>query len=188
MAICPALVGPARAATDAVARPLPLPDNRVVAETGRPRQLAAHAVRAIARVILVVLALRVALLLFAPSPNDQRVAWFVVGSQVLEDPFRPLMPTVFMDPFSGSILDTVALTAMLGYALLEAGLVWGLTWRPTPSEPLPPLPASLVAMLPAHSPQPRAAPPRIRLSASRAAVESVPTARVSGHVHAGRRS
>jgi hypothetical protein len=155
-----------------------------VAETERRRQIAANGIRAIARITFVLLALRVGLLLFAPSPADQRVAWFLLGTELIEDPFRLVMPTVFIDPHSGSILDTVALAAMLGYALLEAGLVWALEWRRTPPEPLPPLPASLLAMLAAVPERRR---PSLREAAQGAPrIESVTTVRVSGHIHSRR--
>jgi len=157
-----------------------------VAGTERQRQLAAHAIRAIARVVLVLLALRIVLLLFAPSPDDQRVGWFLIGTETLEAPFRVVMPTIFIDPFSGSILDTVALTAIIGYALLEAGLVRALRWRPTVKEPLPDLPADLLTPSASGAGQP-ARPTRRHATPAPTSVESVPTAPVAGQVHSSRR-
>jgi hypothetical protein len=166
-----------RAAADTVARPPSSPDNRIVVGTERQRELAAHAIRAIARIVLVLLLVRVVVLFFAPSPDDQRVTWLLVATQPLEDPYRVVIHTVFMDPFSGSILDTVALAAMIGYALLEAGLVRALAWQPTIREPLPPIPSDLIAA----APPPRSMQPRRPTGPP--AIEPVPTVRVSGETH-----
>jgi hypothetical protein len=102
------------------------------------------ATRRIARtttlVIQLLLAARVTLLMFAPPATDPAVRLFLGLTQVLIDPFRLVMHVVFIDPFSGSILDTLALTALLGYTLLEHILFWVIAWEHHPAEPLPWLP------------------------------------------------
>ena len=86
------------------------------------------------------LAARVALLLFAPPASDPAVRLFLGLTQVWIDPFRVVMPVVFIDPFSGSILDTLALTALFGYTVLEHLVLWLLAWQHHRPDPLPWLP------------------------------------------------
>jgi hypothetical protein len=90
--------------------------------------------------IQVVLLVRVTLLMFAPPASDPMVRLFLGSSQVLIDPFRVVMHVVFVDPFSGSILDTLALTALVGYTILEYALFRLIAWERHPAEPLPWLP------------------------------------------------
>jgi hypothetical protein len=143
----------------------------------RTKTNAAHLVRAVARILIVILAIRVGLLLFAPRPDDSRVAWFLADTQPLIDPFRVVMRTVFIDPWNGSILDTLSLAAMAGYAILEALLIRAIWYRRRPRQPLPPLPASLLAR-----PRPVERPRRLRLPFRSASPDPAPTEPVTGDV------
>jgi hypothetical protein len=145
--------------------------------TSRTKTNAAHLVRATARIIIVILAIRVGLLLFAPKPDDPRVAWFLAGTQPLIDPFRVVMRTVFIDPWNGSILDTLSLAAIAGYAILEALLIRAIWYRRRRPEPLPPLPASLLA-----TPRPVPRSRRLRLPFRPAPQDRAPTQLVAGDV------
>ena len=110
-------------------------------QTPSDRRVTAHrVVRLVTLAIQAVLLARVTLLMFAPPASDPAVRLFLGWSQVLIDPFRVVMPVVFMDPFSGSILDTLALTAMLGYTILEHLLFWLMAWEHRAPNPLPRLP------------------------------------------------
>jgi hypothetical protein len=146
----------------------------------RLKTAAAHVVRAAARIVIVVLALRVGLLLFAPRPDDERVAWFLADTQPLIDPFRVVMHSVFIDPWNGSILDTLSIAAMIGYAILEAILVRAIWYRRPHREPLPPIPAELLAR------PPDARAPRFRTRLRTRPPDRAPTTAVSGEVRVRR--
>jgi hypothetical protein len=55
------------------------------------------------------------------------------------DPFNNAVRAALVEAGSGTVLDTYALAALLGYSLLELVLLLAIGWQRTRTEPLPPL-------------------------------------------------
>jgi len=111
----------------------------------RSRTTLRVAIRWLGRLVMLLLATRFVWLLFAPSPTDPLVQGLLSLTQPFVDPVAAVVPIVWWDRFSGTIID-----AQAGFAIVEVWVASYMlqrlaTWRPTPAEPLPwlPEPASI---------------------------------------------
>ena len=91
--------------------------------------------------IQVLLLMRIVVLFFAPSPTDPLVSSLMDASQPFVDPFQNAVRASLEERASGTILDTHAMAALVGYTAIEVAILVAVGWRRRRREPLPPLPA-----------------------------------------------
>src|SRR2546421_9153105 len=82
---------------------------------------------------------RIVLVLFAPWAANDLATGYIALTQPLVDPFRDAVRASLVEGASGTVLDTHALAALLGYSLLEIVLLLTIGWQRQANEPLPPL-------------------------------------------------
>lgn len=81
-----------------------------------PGIFVARVINAVVGIIEIALALRVVLELFGASPSSQFVAWVYTVTTGLIGPFAGAFPGLSLG--SASVIDVVAILAMIGYAIL----------------------------------------------------------------------
>ncbi len=107
--------------------------------------------------VQVLLLARAGLLFFAILPGDPVFGAVFTVSQPFVDPFRDAVRASLEEQVSGTVVDTHALAALLGYTLVELGLLWVVGWQRRRPEALPPSPLEAAARsVHAPAPTPRA--------------------------------
>lgn len=117
-----------------------------MATVSSARSVARTAVKVIATVVQVLLLARIGVLFLVPPSPDPVVLGLLDLTQPLVDPFRDAVRASLEDAGSGTVVDTYAIAALIGYTVIELVALLAIGWQRKRSEPLPPSPREAMSM------------------------------------------